>query len=111
MPSASTEPIVFQPGMCAGAWAMPTGSHTSVAIAVEAKETTTGWAGLQIPAGQQSAEAVAERHPDNRERAEHLALGLRADEQRDADEADRDADEPRYRSPAPRGRRRTRSAR
>ena len=32
--------------------------------------------------------------PDDRERAEHLPVRLRADEQRDADEADRDADEP-----------------
>ena len=46
-----------------------------------------------MPAREQAADAVAERHADDRERAEHLALRLRADEQRDTDEADRDADE------------------
>src|SRR5439155_23313948 len=33
--------------------------------------------------------------PDDRERAEHLPLRLRADEQRHADEADGDAEQPR----------------
>ena len=60
---------------------------------VDASATTSGLHGTQMPAREQAADAVAERHADDRERAEHLALRLRADEQRDADEADRDADE------------------
>ena len=43
---------------------------------------------LQVPAREQAAEPVAERHADDCERAEHLPARLRADEQRDADEAD-----------------------
>ena len=44
MPSARTDAIVSQFGIWLGASAAPTGSQTSVAIAVEAKATTTGWA-------------------------------------------------------------------
>jgi hypothetical protein len=34
-----------------------------------------------VLAGEQTADAVAQRHPDDGERTEHLALRLRADEE------------------------------
>ena len=43
---------------------------------------------------EQPARRVAGRHADDGERAEDLRLRLRADEQRHADEPDRDTDEP-----------------
>ena len=55
--------------------------------------TACGRTSREVAAREQSARGVAGRHADDRERAEDLRLRLRADEQRDADEADRDADE------------------
>jgi hypothetical protein len=52
---------------------------------------------LEVAAREQAADRVAEGHPHYRERAEHLPLRLRADEQRDPDEANADAEEPRAR--------------
>ena len=48
----------------------------------------------QMPPREQAAGRVAERHPDDRERAEQLRVRLRADEDGHADEPDRDAEQP-----------------
>ena len=47
----------------------------------------------EMPPRQQASEPVARGHSHDGQRAEDLPLGLRADEQRDADEPDRDPDE------------------
>ena len=48
----------------------------------------------QVAPRKQPAGRVAERHPDDGERAEELRVRLGADEERHADESDPDAEEP-----------------
>src|SRR5581483_8156018 len=50
--------------------------------------------GREVPAGEEAADRVAERHPDDRERTEHLPRRLCADEERDSDEPDEDSGKP-----------------
>ena len=93
-PRNATEASAFQPGISPGAWTIPAGSSATTATTVVPSATTCGRASREVPAREEAAGRVADGHPDDRERAEDLRLGLRADEQRDADEAHRDPDEP-----------------
>ena len=97
MPSATTEPITFQPGTWCGACAIPSGMIASVETARRRERDDVRRHRAQVLPGEQAAEPVTERHADDGERAENLAGRLRADEKRHADEADRDAGEPRSR--------------
>ena len=61
--------------------------------------TTWGRAVAEMPAHEQTTDGVADRHADDGERTEDLALGLRSDEQGDAGEPDAHADERPSRDP------------
>jgi len=63
------------------------------------------------PPCEQAAAGIAARHPDDRERSEDLPLGLRTDEQRNADEAECNSRRAAGPSPADRGRIQTRAGR
>ena len=89
----------------------PTGSTAIVETAVDASATTSGGVPAEVAAREQRPDRVAEGHRDDGQGGEQLALRLRADEQRDADEADHEADEPEAADPLTPGRTRRRAAR
>ena len=89
----------------------PAGSTAIVETAVDASATTSGGVPPEVAARDQRPDRVAERHRNDGERGEELPLRLRADEQRDPDEADDEPDAGAGRRPAPPGRTRTRAAR
>ena len=94
-PSATTDPISFQPGVECGAWTIPAGKGDDGGDGRRREPDDDRRHRCEVAAGEEPADRVTERHPDDGERAEHLPRRLRPDEERDADEADRDADEPR----------------
>ncbi len=94
-PSATTAAIALAGGGSDGSCARPNGAIMSAPAASWPIDTWSGGSVRTVRPAIEHGGGVAERGADHRERADELAALLDADEERDAEEADADPDEPR----------------
>src|SRR2546423_958817 len=85
MPSASIDPITFQPGRWGGAWATPSGSVMIAAVAIAPAAARRG--------GDDRGGARADPDPDQRRRLELAEAALDEKERRAPDRCQRDQHE------------------